>query len=212
MANTNMNIDPPPPTQPPRVPSNDPPGVLPLFHFFLRVMNELLRGVIHESPLVDRAEAVGFASTGIILSGANTAEYSALVNRESLGRGPGTPPEATPRECILLHVLWLNHVVPKALQHAHIHARHRLATGTPGDMVVDPHGPMHVVRIVLALLDFSLRVALDTPWLRAMVYADADEDDVVEFHANHYERVFGELTEPIETYQLRFRRDENTNV
>ena len=212
MANTNMNLDPPPPTQPPRVPSNDPPGVLPLFHFFLRVMNELLRGVIQESPLVDRAEAVGFASTGIIFSGANTAEYSALVNRESLGRGPGTPPEATPRECILLHVLWLNHVVPKALQHAHIHARHRLATGTPGNMVVDPHGPMHVVRIVLALLDFSLRVALDTPWLRAMVYADADEDDVVEFHANHYERVFGELTEPIEYYQLRFRRDENTNV
>ena len=205
MANANINVAPPQP----RVPLNDPPGVLPLFDFVMMVMRKVMTADTHgQISGLRRADAVGFESTGPIVMQHWCDTYKQIMQDESMGYGQNAPPDATPHDKRMLHILWCNHVVPKALQHAHMHMKHRLETDPTNPEWINRDGHHNVVKVFLALLDMSLASALATPGLRAQVNMDSD----IEVHWNHYERVFGRRAEPLMVFTMRMVPTSDTNA
>ena len=207
MANAN-NAAPPQP----RVPLNDPPGVLPLFDFFKMVMRNSMIGFRDEAAFGrGHTEALGFESTGPIIMKHMCDDYTEIMQTESMGFGENSPPDATPLERAEIHYIWCNHVVPKALRHAHAHLKHQLDADPANPDWVNPDGHTDIVKVFLALLDTTMESAFANPLLRDAMN-EANMDTEIEVHANHYERVFRRRAEPMIVFNMRFYRTSNTNV
>ena len=160
MANSNINIVPPRP----RVPNDEPEGVLALFNFFLGCMLDVVRGILATPEHTRITEALGFDSTGPLFTRHMLDTYTGILNTYSTGHGQNSDPDWSHEDKVFLHTLWLNRVVPLAVRHAHIHMQHTIMHEATPDMIVGDAHHM-VVKVVLALLDTSLQEALDTPWL-----------------------------------------------
>ena len=207
MASTN-NIAPPQP----RDPLNDPPGVLPLFNFFKMAMRKSIMGFGDDSSVRrQRSEALGFESTGPVIMKHMCDNYTEIMQTESMGFGERCPPGATPLERAELHYIWCNHVVPKALRHAHAHMKHQLDADPTNPDWVNRDGHTNIVKVFLALLDTTMETVFTNPLLRDAMNA-ANTDTEIEVHANHYERVFRRRAEPLIVFNMRFCRTSNTNV
>ena len=184
-------------------PANSPEGVRPLYDFFLSLMNHVMSGVIYAGPNDTHSRAYGFNGTGPIMSEWQMQEYKNLLNEQSMGHGVNAAADADDRERVMLHVLWLNHVVPKALRHAHADATNRLAANVNliNPEVVNHDGHHRVAKLVLALLDVAIRESLAGTWLRQMIEDDHEDGDL-EVHGDHYYRCFGHVAESVMVFDI----------
>ena len=184
-------------------PENHPEGVRPLYDFFLSLMHHVMSGMLYLGPNDTNGRAFGFNGTGPIVSEWHMQEYKNLLNDQSMGHGVNAAADANERERVMLHVLWLNHVVPKALRRAHADATRRL---TPNVNLTDPEVMNHeghhlVAKLVLALLDVAIREALVVTWLRQMIEDDHEDGDL-EVHGDHYFRCFGHVAESVMVFDI----------
>ena len=195
----------------PNGPANHPEGVRPLYNFFLSLMRQVMAGLIDNGPSGNHATALGFPGTGPIVSSWQMEQYKNLLSEQSMGHGVNAAADADERERVMLHVLWLNHVVPKALRHAHAEMTARLATDLNNPAIVNRDGHHLVAKLVLAVLDFAISESLAVPWLRRMI-EDGHDDGDLEVHADHYERCFSRRAEPVMVFDITLVGHTNRNV
>lgn len=201
MANLSVNVTPegrrlpqPPP------PANEPRGVLLLYSFFIDLMMKVINGTHMDSTDADTlgalgCGAIGFEEIGAIVPRHSLNTYNELVLRHSyindLATDEGTAPERA-----LIHVMWLNIVVPRALRAAHRHVQHIVDT-SPDMHMVNACGHSFVAKVFMALLDDVISTALDDPvFVRCM--READET----LNANHYRATFRRNADPITVFDL----------
>ena len=180
-----------PPPPPPMPPSDEAPGILALFNFFLATMNACVRGSDLDSNAVQSGEALGFNSSGPILSRRRSEEYTQLLHQHSMGYGSDRVEGTSAAEQLLVHTLWLNTAVPRSLQYAYNHMTHTITTTHIPDMI-ESDGHVRVVKIFLALLDMSFRETVSRAAFRRLLREMEEEVSV-----NHYEAVFRQRAEPL---------------
>ena len=82
MANVNVNVA----TPQTRIPLNDPPGLLPLFEFFMVVMKKVMTDDTDDVVSgLTRIDAVGFNSTGPVLLQPWCDAYKQIMQDASMG-------------------------------------------------------------------------------------------------------------------------------
>ena len=196
-------------------PGASPPGVQTLYLFFVSLMNDAIRGIVCSDTEPMTTDALGFDPVGPIITRRRMDEYTVLLNSNSIANDTEFSIRTPRNECVVIraarHAMWINTVVPKALQHAHRHISCILENHPTPDMA-DYQGHINVVKLFMALLDQAVNEVIGARLMRRFVAAHMLEG-YTNVHASHYMGTFGRRAPPLHWYSMTFVDDApNENI
>ena len=193
-------------------PPDNIPGVVALYTFFVQLMVDAVRGIVVDDVEPSTADCLGFDPVGPVISRRRMQQYTILLGTHSMSNtiDPGHRISVNDLRAAR-HIMWLNGVVPKALQHAHRHIAFVLEHHRTPEME-DDTGHVNVVKLFMTLLDQTIAELMGNRRMRRIVESTMLEGYPT-VHSRHHHGVFGQRAPTLRWYTMTLVvHDPNENV